>query len=117
MAKFQPPKAGDFRNHVYIQSPVKTPDGAGGYTVSWVDFADPWGRMEAWKGDEPYMQDQVSTVQWWELTIRWRPGITADMQVIDKALGTVYNIRNVQDPDRRKRYSYMLLAALKQQSE
>lgn len=121
MGKFTEPKVGELRNHVHLQVATKTPDGLGGYTVSWADMTDPngqvidpWARVTAWKGQEPYTDGQVNTSQWWEITMRYRPGITPDMRIVDLALPDTYNIRSAQDPDRRKRWIYLLCEALKQ---
>ncbi|WP_421863767.1 phage head closure protein [Parvibaculum sp.] len=93
---------GEMRERVTLQSPSRTPDGAGGAEVTWTNSAPVWAKVEDRGGSERLAGERLAAGTKLRLTIRYRSGITTEMRVLwnERAL----NIRAVGDPDGRKRF-------------
>ncbi len=88
-------QAGRFRFRVTILAKTVGRDSAGGLTESWSDFAkNVPAAIDASAGPgEPISSQQITAKSFAEISIRWRPGITATMRVLHKT--DVYNIEDV----------------------
>jgi SPP1 family predicted phage head-tail adaptor len=84
-----------------LEEPMRTPDGAGGATVTWQTVAEVWAHVRPISGDERLRHDQVSGRLTHEVWLRWRAGVTPAMRFTQ---GTrVYEIVAVLEAERRTR--------------
>lgn len=84
-------QAGRFRFRVTIQRKTVGRDSAGGVTEIWTDlFRNVNAAIDATTGREAYASQQVTSAVSTEISIRWRPGITATMRVLHGK--DIYNI-------------------------
>lgn len=87
-------QAGRFRHRVTIQSKVVSRDSAGGVTESWTTFAkNVPAAIDTITGRENVSSEQITSSVTTEISIRWRPGLTAIMRVLHK--DDVYNVEGV----------------------
>ncbi|MAU62277.1 MAG: head-tail adaptor protein [Parvibaculum sp.] len=93
---------GEMRERVTLQSPQRTPDGAGGANITWTSGATVWAKVEERRGQERLAGGRLAAHAALTLTIRYRSGITTEMRVLWKE--RVLNITSLRDPDGRKRF-------------
>lgn len=93
---------GEMRERVTLQSPQRTPDGAGGADITWTSGASVWAKVEERHGQERLAGERLAAEATFALTIRYRSGITTEMRVLWK--GRELNIASLRDPDGRKRF-------------
>lgn len=87
-------QAGRFRHRVTIQKKTVGQDSAGGITETWSNFAkNVNAAIDAVTGSESTSSQQITSKVTAEISIRWRPGITATMRVLH--LDDTYNIEGV----------------------
>jgi SPP1 family predicted phage head-tail adaptor len=84
-----------------LEEPVRTPDGAGGATVTWQTVAEVWAHVRPISGDERLRHDQVSGRLTHEVWLRWRAGVTPAMRFTQAT--RVYEIVAVLEAERRTR--------------
>ena len=82
--------AGRLRHRITIQSPVHTqnPD-TGEIVVTWADLGKAWAAIEPLSASEFIQSAATQSKVVARITIRHRPGLTADMRLIHN--GTIYN--------------------------
>ena len=101
---------GKMKHRLTIQSPSRTPDGGGGDAVSFQDVDTVWGRIVGKSGSETFFGDQLEGRSTYEITIRFRRGITNkdrllySFEVKGKAYSRIFNINRVQNKDEQDRY-------------
>jgi len=91
--------AGFYNRRITIQTPVDTPDGAGGFVRVWTDVFSTWANVAAKGGNEPFFAQQVYPHMQYTVKYRYRRAqpVNGNMRVI---YGThVLNIRDVVDED------------------
>ena len=94
--------AGRLRERLIIQSESSTPDGGGGYAVSWVNVVTAWGSVKPQRGGESLDAMQVRDTVLYDVTIRYRTGVIPKQRI---AWGSrIFNIRAVMNKDERERY-------------
>lgn len=93
---------GAMSERVTLQSPVRTADGAGGAAVTWNEGASVWAKVEMLGGGETPMAERLEARARVRVTIRHRPGVTAEMRAVWQ--GRALDIRNVRDLDGRRRF-------------
>lgn len=93
---------GEMRERVTLQSPSRTPDGAGGANVAWTSGASVWAKVEERRGQERLAGERLAAEAAFALTIRYRSGISTQMRVLWNT--RVLNIVSLRDPDGRKRF-------------
>jgi SPP1 family predicted phage head-tail adaptor len=87
-------QAGKFRHRVTIQQKTVGRDSAGGITESWSNFAkDVNAAIDTVTGRESVASRQITAKYSTEISIRWRPGVTATMRVLHGSV--VYNIEGM----------------------
>lgn len=87
-------QAGRFRFRVTIQRKTVGRDSAGGVTEIWTDlFKNVNAAIDATTGREAYASQQVTSAVSTEISIRWRPGVTATMRVLHGK--DIYNIEGI----------------------
>jgi SPP1 family predicted phage head-tail adaptor len=85
------------RRRMVIETPVETPDGAGGWTQLFQPLATVWASLEWLGGDERWREGGFEQAGRWRITMRWRAGITAGMRLKDDT--RLFDIRASADPD------------------
>ena len=89
-----------------LESPVRTPDGGGGATVTWVPVGHLWGEIEARSARETAPGDRVSSRVTHRITLRRgptaaeRPG--PEQRLVHR--GRVFAIHGVAEADPRGAY-------------
>lgn len=79
--------ASRMKHVVTLQQPTLTADGAGGFTTTWADVATLWAEIAEVAG-APYFGKEytegraVRSLTRYKLTLRYRTGITTDMQLV-----------------------------------
>ena len=94
--------AGQLRERVIIEQPVRTPDGAGGADVTWEVLASVWAEVVTLAGTEAMLGARDEARQAHRITIRFRDDVTAQMRLSWR--GQALNIRGVRDPDGKRRW-------------
>ena len=94
-------RAGLLKHNITIQEEVETPDGMGGFSVSWSDVfnarAAIWPLSSKESLDSMKLELQVTH----KIRIRYRSGITAKNRIL---FGTrTFNIISLINPDERNR--------------
>lgn len=94
---------GRMRERVTLQEEQRTPDGAGGYTVIWVDLhSNLSARVRPLSTREQLSAAQMEAQIDYEVTIRSRPNVSADQRLV---WGSVeMNVRGVTNQDEKGRY-------------
>ena len=93
---------GALRHRLALERAVRTPDGGGGVTESWVLEADVWGSIRPLSGEERLEADRVSGRVSHEIRIRYRANVVPAMRLRQ---GTrVFHIVAVLDDDERRRW-------------
>lgn len=94
--------AGELRDRLTLQAPVRVPDGAGGVSVNWESAADVWGAVRPIGGREIVDGEGLSARVTHEIWIRFRDGLTSEMRFrLDARL---FDIRAVIDAGSRHRF-------------
>ena len=95
------PEAGRLARRLVLEAPVDAADDIGGASRSWVVVATLWGEIESLRGETRLAADRLEQAITHRVTLRWRPGVTAQMRL---RLGArVFVIRAARDPDESRR--------------
>ena len=98
------PSIGQRRERVTIREALTTDDGMGGQAlVRWRTVAEPWAQVTGVDERQRERQDagQIQGRQSYLVTIPYRAGLTADLQMIVR--DTTMQIHSVTDMDGRRR--------------
>ncbi len=92
------------RHRLSLQQEVSAPDGAGGFSRSWQEIAQPWAEIQAIKsgeargnaasGGEVFAAGQVQARISHRIYLRWRDGVSPAMRLVFE--GRAFNIRMVR---------------------
>jgi len=97
-------KISDLRHRITIQQKQRISDGRGGWKGTWIDLKTVWAAVKSTTHlpKEQVDNQQVQTANTFRVTIRFSPGITADMRIIHQ--GKIYYIvgQPVDDDGRRR---------------
>lgn len=91
--------SGELRSFVSVEREVRTPDGAGGYTVSWSVAFSFWSAVKQVSGTEKFAQQQLWPNGGAKFRARWpdvETLVETDRLLLD---GKVYNVRHIADVD------------------
>ena len=96
---------GDLDERVTIRRSVKTPDGYGGNTETWVDVATRWAKVLPLSGRERDMAEQTESPRNYRITLR-RDSVTAAINEANIMVwrGSQMNIRFIADAGPRPLY-------------
>lgn len=93
---------GDMRRLMTLERNMRTGDGGGGATESWISVAQIWAAIEALSGDEGHAEHRVSGRVSHEITLRYRSDVEPEMRLtLD---GRVFHLLAVFDKDGRRRW-------------
>jgi SPP1 family predicted phage head-tail adaptor len=102
--------AGRLRKRVRFEREVRNPDGAGGYSLTWIEFLIVWGGLQVERGRERLDGGRTTDNVGGVLTIRSsteaREITAATRVVIDEE---VWNVRSVTNPDQRNKHLEMVV--------
>ena len=94
-------RAGALRHRLTLQTPIDTPDQAGGVLRTWATTAIVWGAIVAIDMRDDLIAEAPVLIRRHRITIRWRKGIVAGQRLMKGA--RVFLILVVADPDERRR--------------
>jgi SPP1 family predicted phage head-tail adaptor len=92
---------GQMRRRLAIEIPVEAADGAGGIIRSFASVGTVWAQVSWRGGTERWLAGRPEQAAQIRITMRWRAGMTAGMQMRDGA--RVFEIISVGDPDGNRR--------------
>jgi len=92
---------GALRRRLLLETPVETPDGAGGQFRSFETIAAVWAQVEWLSGNERWRGERPEQAVSHRITLRWRDGVDAGQRLRDGE--QVFDIRAVADPDGARR--------------
>lgn len=76
---------GDLRHRLELEKLSRVSDGAGGYTESWASVASIWAAIAAKSGRETVIAERLSSHVTYDIIIRYRSDVTAEMRFRDGA--------------------------------
>tara|TARA_R110000868_G_scaffold12110_7_gene58721 strand:- start:14429 stop:14752 length:324 start_codon:yes stop_codon:yes gene_type:complete len=94
--------AGQLRERVTIERPMRVSDGTGGESVSWAELGEVWAQVVSLTGSEVTQAERDEARGRFTVTIRHREDVSAAMRLVWR--GKVLNIRSLRDPDGRRRW-------------
>jgi SPP1 family predicted phage head-tail adaptor len=97
---------GTLDHRLTVEQMVQTPDGAGGYVLSWQTYLSVWGQIEPSGGRERLAAFALQSSVTHRVIIRRQTGVTNAMRV--KAGGRLFKIRAVEDLGPRGRFLELL---------
>ena len=77
----------------------RTPDGSGGYTTAWVNYATRWSDIQPLSGKERFAEGQIQNPTQIMFRLRYDPDVTAEMRIrykgkVYQIIGQPINVRN-----------------------
>jgi SPP1 family predicted phage head-tail adaptor len=101
--------AGALRHRVALQRAITTPDGMGGQTVVWQQYASMRAFMEIKSGMERTAHDRLEAVQRIHAYMRYRDDVLERDRILFE--GRAYQIRAVKDLEFRRQWLELDLEA------
>jgi SPP1 family predicted phage head-tail adaptor len=99
--------AGRLRHRILIVQPTLAQDASGGTQEDQANtFATVWASIEALSGRELYAAQQKVSQVTHKITIRWWPGVKANMNV--QFEDREFQIESVENPDEQKKMLVLL---------
>lgn len=99
MAQFCPEH---FDEYATIEEGTKTPDGAGGYTITWAERVGVWCKIDTTSGGESAIAGRLEHTESLSLTTHYNVDIVpTDSVMLD---GVAYKITRVEDVDRKQEF-------------
>ncbi len=105
-----PMNAGDLKHKIQILSKQTITDEEGFTKEDYVVFADTWAKVTPTQGREFYQAAAIQAEKDVKFTIRYRKGITNDMQV--KYNNQIYRIKSIIDWNEEHRYIDLICEAV-----
>jgi SPP1 family predicted phage head-tail adaptor len=99
------------RTRLVLETPVETPDGAGGVTRSWIPAATVWGHVTPTRGEDSVVAGAPGQTISHRVALRWRAGLDSSMRL--KLGSRRFAIRSVYDPQERRRMLVCLCQEVK----
>ena len=92
----------DFDEYATVETPTETPDGAGGYTITWAERVGIWCKVETVSGGEGIIAGRLEHSEGLTLTTHYNADILdTDRIELD---GEYYKITRIEDVDRKQWY-------------
>lgn len=89
-------RSGELKNSIELQAQVRTPDGLGGFTTSWLTVATVWAAIWPLKGQESIEGGRTVAAITHQIRIRYRRGVSAAMRI--KFGNKYFSIQSVINP-------------------
>ena len=90
---------GGLRHRLDLERVVRTPDGGGGVSESWVVEASVWGAIRPLSGSEAVEADRIAGTHRFEIAIRYRAGVEPAMRFRKES--RVFHVLSVENVDER----------------
>jgi SPP1 family predicted phage head-tail adaptor len=103
---------GQLSSHVTLERQIRVPDGVGGATTDWEEFATVWAAIEPVVAGESFTADRLSTRVTHKITIRFRADIEGGMRIAHR--GRTLRIAHWRNPDETRRF--LVLEAVEERS-
>ena len=87
-------KIANLRQRISIEQLARTPDGQGGFTESWSEFASVWAAIEPASASERYFAQRIESNISHKITIRWLDNVKSEMRIIFE--GRIFQIHGVR---------------------
>ena len=100
---------GKMRHRVTIQQPVRTSDGAGGYTTAWTTLAIVWAHLHPVKGVEINRADAIQGIADYTLTFRTKAAPTVDETMRATYASVTYTFVGLPVVDEVGRFTFIPL--------
>jgi SPP1 family predicted phage head-tail adaptor len=85
----------DFALPYTFETPTKTPDNQGGYTVTWAEFKAVSGFVKPTSGKELTLDDHIKTENLKKFSFEYVAGLKNDMRILFN--GKYYNIHSIKN--------------------
>jgi head-tail adaptor len=113
---YRPPGAGELRELVKIERPLRTPNGRGGEApLKWRVVASGLpAKISPTKGGEDVRAARLTGVNSYDVTVRMSSAladVTADMRLTNERTGKVYNIKWAANLDERGAFLVLTVVA------
>ena len=96
------PTAGELRQRITFQQPVKADDGYGGHVVSWANLVAVWAKVEPISGREFFYAHQISVEVTHRVKVRYLITINESMRIMYG--GRILEIESIIDMDERHKF-------------
>lgn len=111
---FRPPGAGELRERVKIERPLRVPNGRGDEVVTWRLASSCPAKISPTKGGEEVRAARLTGVNTFDVTVRMSAALedaAADWRVTNERTGKVYNVVWAANLDERGRFLTMTVKA------
>ncbi len=88
------------RHRVTLRQPQRISDGAGGYSVGWIDVEMVWAEVTAIESDISTEMGQVRHQSRYRVVLRYRPDVSVDMRL--GYAGRELAIRSLREEEQRR---------------
>ena len=92
--------AGKLNKKISLQRITRTPDGGGGYTESWTEYAKTWAHVKPKTGNEIFSGMQLEANITHDIMIRYRSDILPNDKIVLETSREL-NIRSIIDLEER----------------
>jgi SPP1 family predicted phage head-tail adaptor len=75
------PSPSEFNARITLEYPSKVPDGAGGYTATWVIAGTVWAIVNSYQSDEMTVAMQTTGITIRKIRIRYRPDLKNNWRI------------------------------------
>lgn len=97
---------GEFTERIDLEYPTITRNGYGSQSVTWTKKATVWGRVFYNVAGQDIDGERIMTRATLEIRIHYRIDVLPDWRI--KWNGTYYNLRGVDNTDRRRRFTKLI---------
>lgn len=94
--------AGQLRTQMALEDPVETPDGQGGFALTWAERAIVWAALEPAGGRAEVYADRTDTLSTHRIWLRHRDDVKPGQRLRRDA--RAYRIDQAEDADGTRRY-------------
>lgn len=95
-------RIGAMRERVDIQTRTPTVGAIGNVAFAWATTATVWAQVRPMSARERFVAERLAARGVYEITIRWRTGITPAMRMLWR--GRTFNVKQILNPDERRRF-------------
>ena len=95
-------RIGALRERVDIQTRTPTVGAIGNVAFAWGTTATVWAKVQPLSARERFVAERLAAQGIYEITIRWRSGLTPAMRMIWR--GRTFNVKQILNPDERRRF-------------
>lgn len=91
---------GNLRHRITFQNLILAPDGQGGSSESWADFATVWAELTPVTSKERLYAQRIEAIGTHRIVIRYLDGISPTMRIT--FMGRVFQIKGIDKVDERR---------------